>query len=110
VRHTLSRHRPRKRTIQYSRAVAIESRSRSVLDTPLSRSMTTAPHNSLALLNANDESKSGGPEAQHAVGFLGGQAAFDKHVIDMRDQLAGGKAHLVHVEHVLVEHHRHQFL
>ena len=36
-----SRHRPRRRTIQYSRALMMESKSRSVLDTPLSRSMTT---------------------------------------------------------------------
>src|SRR5471030_2377045 len=34
------RHHPRKRMIQYSRAVEVESRRRSVLDTPLSRGMT----------------------------------------------------------------------
>jgi hypothetical protein len=38
--HTRSRHRPRKRAIQYSRAVVMESRGRGVLDAPLSRSMT----------------------------------------------------------------------
>src|SRR5882762_2589826 len=38
--HTLSRHRPRKRAIQYSEAPMMESIGRSVLDTPLSRSMT----------------------------------------------------------------------
>src|SRR6266436_9242773 len=38
--HTLSRHRPRKRAIQYSEASMMESIGRSVLDTPLSRSMT----------------------------------------------------------------------
>ena len=54
-----------------------------------------------------DCASSGGPEVQHAVVFLGGQTPLDQHVIDMGDQLAGGKAHLVHVQHVLVEHHRH---
>src|SRR5882724_8766917 len=34
--------------------------------------------------------KSGGPEAEHAVGFLRRQTPFDQHVIDMGDQLAGG--------------------
>src|ERR1700688_5000871 len=34
------RHHPRKRMIQYSRAVGMESRSRGVLDTPLSRGTT----------------------------------------------------------------------
>src|SRR3954468_8773913 len=34
---------PRKRAIQYSSALATESRSRGVLDTPLSRSMTVVP-------------------------------------------------------------------
>src|SRR6266571_4257323 len=48
--------------------------------------------------------KSGGPEAEHAVGFLGGKTPLDQHVIDMGDQFAGGKAHLMHIEHVLVEH------
>jgi hypothetical protein len=38
---TLTRHRPRKRAIQYSEESVIEPRSRGVLDTPLSRSMTT---------------------------------------------------------------------
>src|SRR6266702_1601543 len=38
--HTLSRHRPRKRATQYSEAPMMESIGRSVLDTPLSRSMT----------------------------------------------------------------------
>src|SRR3981189_1375326 len=41
ARHVISsRHHPRKRVIQYSRAAAMESRSRGVLDTPLSRVMT----------------------------------------------------------------------
>src|SRR6266849_5114099 len=40
VRHTLSRHRPRRRAIQYSEALVIEPKGRSVLDTPLSRGMT----------------------------------------------------------------------
>src|SRR6266851_6895326 len=34
------RHHPRKRMIQYSRALVMESKSCGVLDTPLSRSMT----------------------------------------------------------------------
>jgi hypothetical protein len=34
-------HHPRKRMIQYSRAGAIKSRGRGVLDTPLARGMTT---------------------------------------------------------------------
>ncbi len=34
-RHTLSCHRPRRRTIQYSRDAMMQSRSRGVLDTPL---------------------------------------------------------------------------
>src|SRR5260370_38640656 len=34
-------HRPRRRTIQYSRAGVIDSRSRGVLDTPHARGMTT---------------------------------------------------------------------
>src|SRR5712664_31548 len=55
-------------------------------------------------------SKSGGPEAEHAVGIRGRQTPFDQHVIDMGDQLAGGKAHLMHIQHMLVEHDRHQFL
>src|SRR5258708_36505870 len=50
------------------------------------------------------------PEAEHAVGFLSGQTPLDQHVIDMGDQFAGGESRLVHVECVLVEHHRHQFL
>jgi hypothetical protein len=37
-----NRHHPRKRVIQYSETPVIESISRSVLDTPLSRSMTTS--------------------------------------------------------------------
>src|SRR5882672_2285478 len=41
-RHTLSRHRPRRRAIQYSETSVIESKGRSVLDTPLSRSMTAS--------------------------------------------------------------------
>src|SRR5882757_2257624 len=41
ARHVISsRHHSRKRMIQYSRAAAMESRSRGVLDTPLSRGMT----------------------------------------------------------------------
>jgi hypothetical protein len=40
ARHALSRHRPRKRATQYSEAFVIEPKSRGVLDTPLSRSMT----------------------------------------------------------------------
>jgi hypothetical protein len=39
-RHTLSRHHPRRRVIQYSRESAVQSRSCGVLDTPLSRGMT----------------------------------------------------------------------
>jgi hypothetical protein len=35
-------HHPRKRMIQYSRAVAMKSRSRGVLDTPHARGMTTS--------------------------------------------------------------------
>ena len=42
---------------------------------------------------------SGGPETQHAIHHFGGQAALDQHVIDVRDQLAGGKAHLVGIAH-----------
>src|SRR6266513_5322946 len=38
--NTLNRHRPRRRAIQYSETPMMESRNRSVLDTPLSRSMT----------------------------------------------------------------------
>jgi hypothetical protein len=38
---TLSRRRPRRRAIQYPEASVIESKSCGVLDTPLSRSMTT---------------------------------------------------------------------
>src|SRR5437868_4022746 len=49
-------------------------------------------------------------EAQHALLLLGREASLDQHVIDMRDQFAGGKAHLMGVERVLVEHHRHQLL
>ncbi len=40
ARHTLNRHRPRRRAIQYSETPIMESRSCDVLDTPLSRSMT----------------------------------------------------------------------
>jgi hypothetical protein len=40
ARHALSRHRPRKRAIQYSEAPVIESRSCSVLDTPHARGTT----------------------------------------------------------------------
>ena len=40
-RHHVRCHHPRKRVIQYSRALAIEPRSRGVLDTPLSRSTTS---------------------------------------------------------------------
>jgi hypothetical protein len=40
TRHTLTRHRPRKRTIQYSETPMMESRSRSVLDAPHARGMT----------------------------------------------------------------------
>jgi hypothetical protein len=50
------------------------------------------------------------PETQYAVGFLGREAPFHQHVIEMGDQFAGGKTHLVHVEHMLVEYHGHQFL
>jgi hypothetical protein len=35
TRHTLSRHRPRKRAIQYSEASVMRSMGRGVLDTPL---------------------------------------------------------------------------
>ena len=52
---------------------------------------------------------SGGPETQHAVGDFRRQAALVEHVIDVRDQLAGSKAHLVHVEWIFVKHDRHQF-
>ena len=52
----------------------------------------------------------GRAETQHAVGRLRRQPPLDQHVIDMRDQLAGGKAHLVLVQHVLVEHDRHEVL
>jgi hypothetical protein len=40
VLNGLGCHHPRKRVIQYSKAVATESRGRGVLDTPLSRGMT----------------------------------------------------------------------
>ena len=53
---------------------------------------------------------SGGPELKHALGQFGPEAARDQHVIDMGDQFAGGKAHLVRVQNVLVEYDRHQFL
>jgi hypothetical protein len=42
VRHTLNRHRPRKRAIQYSETPMMESKSRGVLDTPPSRSMAAS--------------------------------------------------------------------
>ena len=46
---------------------------------------------------------------EHAVGAdVGFQAAVGQHVIDVGDQFAGGKAGLVSVEHMLVEHDRHQ--
>jgi hypothetical protein len=38
--HTLGRHHPRKRMIQYSEAPMIEPKSCGILDTPLSPSMT----------------------------------------------------------------------
>src|ERR1700749_2061492 len=60
--------------------------------------------------NAPQDRRSGGPELEHAVGQLGRQATLDQHVVDMGDQFAGGEAHLVHVQYMLVEHHRHQFL
>src|SRR6266404_2390396 len=41
ARYTLTRHRPRRRTIQYSRAGVMKSRTRGVLDTPHARGMTT---------------------------------------------------------------------
>src|ERR1700737_4603998 len=40
-RHAYSCHRPRRRATQYSRAPVTESKRCGVLDTPLSRSMTT---------------------------------------------------------------------
>src|ERR1700709_725999 len=49
------------------------------------------------------------PKAQHAVGFVSRQSPLDQHVVDMRDELAGSKAHLVHVERILMEHDGHQF-
>ena len=52
----------------------------------------------------------GGSEAQNALFFGRRQASFDQHVIDMSNQFAGGKAHLVRVQDVFVEHHRDQFL
>jgi hypothetical protein len=42
TRHTLSRHHPRKRVIQYSDTFVIESKSRGVLDTPHARGMTNS--------------------------------------------------------------------
>src|SRR5579864_7703635 len=53
-------------------------------------------------------SESRGPEAENAVNFVNGEAAFDQHVIDVRDQFAGGKPHLMGIEHMSVEHDRHQ--
>ena len=38
------------------------------------------------------------------------QTPLDQHVIDVGDQFPCGEPHLMHVQHVLVEHHRHQFL
>jgi hypothetical protein len=43
----LCRHRPRKRAIPYSEAPVMESRSRSVLGTPLSRGMTVCARSDL---------------------------------------------------------------
>lgn len=48
------------------------------------------------------------PEAENAVRFVNREPAFDQHVIDMRDQFAGGKPHLVGIEHMSVEDHRHE--
>src|SRR5947209_20004199 len=54
--------------------------------------------------------RSTGREPQHAIALVGGEASLDQHVIDMGDQFAGGEPHLMHVERVLVEDHRYQFL
>src|SRR5260370_33144732 len=83
----------------------IELKGRSVLDTPHARGMTIVARakrsrptisNKARLIARRAQKKSGGAEAEHAVGFRCRQAAFDQHVIDMGDQLAGGEAHLVH--------------
>jgi hypothetical protein len=47
----------KKRAIQYSETSVMEPKSRGVLDTPLSRGMTPATHNSRALLNANEDTR-----------------------------------------------------
>jgi len=43
---------------------------------------------------------SGASEKEHAVDDFRGQASFDQHVIDVGDQFAGGKTHLVGVQYV----------
>ncbi len=62
-RHTLSRHRPRMRAIQYSEASMMESIDRGVLGTPLSRSMTIFARSGLSRRSSTSEG--GSDEAIH---------------------------------------------
>src|ERR1700677_2540542 len=73
--HTLRRRRPRKRAIQYSEALVMEAIFRSVLDTPLSRSMT-ATWQCLAMLLIASSQRLPYAEAEHeALPDLHGIAA-----------------------------------
>src|SRR6267154_6131886 len=58
--HYHTRHRPRRRAIQYSRNVADQSRGRGVLDTPLSRGMTASPPYSAGLASGGGGVAGGG--------------------------------------------------
>ena len=44
-----------------------------------------------------------------ALMFVLGLTAFHEQIIDVSDQFAGGESGLMRIEHMLVEHHRHQF-
>src|SRR5882762_139615 len=80
ARHVISsRHRPRKRMIQYSRAAAMESRSRGVLDTPLSGGMTAyAPACFPGLLAPNKHREIGGGRATRQPGQVRKEAALTR--------------------------------